>query len=109
MKTLALTVPGMYADHHVTAVRRLLMPQTGVESVKASAAFKQVVITYDEQKTSPDAFARVLAAAGYAPGEEQVVGTSPYATPDAAWEKLGVRATETNQVDLKLSGEFRKY
>lgn len=109
MKTFALTVPAMYADHHVTAVKRLLMPQAGVEQVNASAAFKQVVVTYDEAKTSAESLTQVLAAAGYAPGEESVVETSPYATPDVAWEKLGVRSTETNQVDLQLSGEFRKY
>ncbi len=109
MKTIALIVPPMYADHHVTAVRRLLMPLPGVEQVNASAAFKQVVVTYEESKTSPEALRQALTAAGYAPGDEQVVETSPYATPDAAWERLGVRATETNQVDLQLSGEFRKY
>jgi copper chaperone CopZ len=109
MKKITLTIPAMYADHHVTRVRNLLSPIAGVENVIASSAFKEVVVEFDEKKTSQEALVKALTDAGYAPGQEQVVETSPFATPDAAWEKLGVRATETNQVDLQLSGEFRKY
>ena len=109
MKKLSLTIPALYADHHVTIVKRLLAPLAGVEHVLASSAFKELVLTFDENKTSEAALLKVLADAGYAPGQEQVVARSPFAKPDAAWEKLGVRATETNQVDLQLSGEFRKY
>jgi copper chaperone CopZ len=109
MKKITLTIPAMYADHHVTRVKNLLSPIAGVENVTASAAFKEVVVEFDENKTSQDALVQALTDAGYAPGQEEVVETSPFATPDAAWEKLGVRVTETNQVDLQLSGEFRKY
>jgi copper chaperone CopZ len=109
MKKTTLTVPAMYADHHVTRVKNLLSPLAGVENVIASSAFKEVVVEFDEKKTSADALAKALTDAGYAPGKEVVVEKSPFATPDVAWEKLGVRATETNQVDLQLSGEFRKY
>ena len=109
MKQVTLTVPALYADHHVTRVRNLLSPIAGVENVIDSSAFKQVVVEFDEKKTSQDALVKALTDAGYAPGKEAVVDKSPFATPDIAWEKLGVRATETNQVDLQLSGEFRKY
>ncbi|MCL4393357.1 MAG: heavy-metal-associated domain-containing protein [Chloroflexi bacterium] len=109
MKKLTLTIPPMYADHHVTNVKRLLTPISGVESVSASSAFKELALTFDESKTSEAALVQVLSDAGYAPGQEEVVARSPFATPDKAWEKLGVRSTETSQVDLQLSGEFRKY
>ncbi|MDE3091263.1 MAG: heavy-metal-associated domain-containing protein [Chloroflexota bacterium] len=109
MKQVTLTVPTMYADHHVTRVKNLLSPLAGIENVAASSAFKEVVVEFDEKKTTQDALVKALADAGYAPGQEQVVERSPFATPDVAWEKLGVRVTETSQVDLQLSGEFRKY
>lgn len=109
MQKATLTVPTMYGDHHVTRVKNLLSPLAGVQNVIASSAFKLVVVEFDESKMSQDALVQALTDAGYAPGTETVVETSPFATPDAAWEKLGVRATETNLVDLQLSGEFRKY
>ena len=109
MQKSTLTVPAMYADHHVTRVKNLLSPISGVQNVYASAAFKEVTVEFDEKKTSQDALVKALTDAGYAPGQEEVLATSPYATPDAAWDILGVRSTETNQVDLQLSGEFRKY
>ena len=108
MSKLTLTIPNLYADHHVTKVRQTLMQMSGVENVIASSAFKTVVIEFDGKMT-PDAIVAALTKAGYAPGEPEVVERSPFATADPAWEKLGVRATTTNPVDLQLSGEFRKY
>lgn len=109
MEKLTVTVPAMFADHHVIKVKRLLSPLAGVENVVASSAFKEVVVDYDPAKTSPDALVKALTEAGYAPGEMPFVERTPDYTPDPAWEKLGVRITTTNQVDNQLSGEFRKY
>jgi copper chaperone CopZ len=109
MASLELTIPAMWADHHVTRVKRLLSPIAGVEDVLASSAFKAVVIEYDPQKTSEAALIKVLTDAGYAPGDLEITERNPYGKYDPAWEKLGVRATTTNPVDLQLSGEFRKY
>lgn len=109
MKKITLTIPALYADHHVTRVKNLLSPLAGVENVVASSAFKQVVVEYNDSKVTPESLVEVLSNAGYAPGKEEVVEKAPFATPDIAWEKLGVRSTETNLVDLQLSGEFRKY
>ncbi len=109
MKQVTLTIPAMYADHHVTRVRNLLSPIAGVENVVASSAFKEVVVEFDEKKTSQDALVKALTDAGYAPGKEEVVERRPDGRYDPAWEKSGVRVTTTNQVDLQLSGEFRKY
>lgn len=109
MEKITLTVPAMFADHHVTKVKRLLSPIAGVENVIASSAFKEVVVEFDPAKTSQAALVQALTDSGYAPGTEQVVARTPDHTADPAWEKLGVRAVTTNEVDLKLSGEFRKY
>ncbi|MEW5720835.1 MAG: heavy-metal-associated domain-containing protein [Chloroflexota bacterium] len=109
MEQITLTIPALWADHHVTNVKRLLSPISGVENVFASSAFKQVMVEFDAQKTSQAALVKALTNAGYAPGEEEVLAESPFATPDPAWEKLEQRVTTTNLVDLQLSGEFRKY
>ncbi len=109
MEQITLTIPALWADHHVTSVKRLLSPISGVENVFASSAFKQVMVEFDASKTSQAALVKALSDAGYAPGTEAVVAESPFATPDPAWEKLGQRVTTTNPIDLQLSGEFRKY
>lgn len=109
MEKIVLTVPAMFADHHVTIVKRLLSPISGVEDVFASAAFKEVVIEFDPAKTSQAALAKALTDAGYAPGDEEVIERRPDGRFDPAWDHLGVRTTTTNPVDLQLSGEFRKY
>ena len=109
MEKIRLTVPAMYADHHVTKVRQLLSPITGVENVVASSAFKDVEIEFDPDKTSVDALVKALTAAGYAPGQEQVTARTPDHVADPAWQNLGVRAVTTSPIDLQLSGEFRKY
>lgn len=109
MDKVTLTIPAMYADHHVTKVKRLLSPLKGVENVVASSAFKEMTIEFDPGKTSRDALVRALTDAGYAPGKEELPEQTPFATPDPAWDKLGVRVVTTNPVDLQLSGEFRKY
>ena len=109
MDKLTLTVPAMYADHHVTIVKRLLAPMAGVESVFASAAFKQVTVEFDKAKTSQDNIVKALITAGYTPGEEQVIMRRPDGRFDPAWDTNGVRAVTTNPVDNQLSGEFRKY
>ena len=109
MSSLELTIPALWADHHVIAVKRLLSPIAGVEDVLASSAFKAVVIEYDAKKTSEQALVKALTDAGYAPGELEVVGRQPDGKYDPAWDTNGVRVTVTNQVDLQLSGEFRKY
>jgi len=109
MEKITLTIPAMYADHHVTNVKRLLSPLPGVENVMASGAFKEATVEFDPAKTSRDALVKALTDAGYAPGEDKVIEKSPFAKPDPAWDALGVRAVTTNPVDLQLSGEFRKY
>ncbi len=109
MEKITFTVPALYADHHVTNVKRLLSPISGVENVIASSAFREVTVEFDRSKTSADALKKALASAGYVPGPMEAVKKPEYAKPDPAWEVLGTRAVTTNPVDLQLSGEFRKY
>lgn len=65
MKTADFTVPMMYGDHHVLAVRQLLQALPGVEDVYASSSFQTVEVTYDEAQLSQDAIESALAEAGY--------------------------------------------
>lgn len=109
MDRLALTIPSLYADHHVTKIRQTLLQLNGVENVVASAAFKEIVIDFDPDKVSPDSILSALTLAGYPQGVLEVVERRPNATADPAWDVLTQRAVTTNLVDLQMSGEFRKY
>jgi copper chaperone CopZ len=46
-----LPIPSMYADHHVTAVRKALSAVSGVQDVQASAALKEVTIKHTKDVT----------------------------------------------------------
>lgn len=65
METITIDVPAMYADHHVTEVRRILLELPGVEAVTASSAFLAVEITFDPSKTKQASIQSALDAAGY--------------------------------------------
>jgi excisionase family DNA binding protein len=110
MEKTCFEVPSMYADHHVLAVRDALVSLDGVTDVYASSAWQQVFVSYDPEKTTPQALEKALQEAGYPPGE-----MPPLPEPrgkgekDMAWETLGFRAAKTNQADIEMSGEFRKY
>ncbi|MFQ6099654.1 MAG: heavy-metal-associated domain-containing protein [Anaerolineae bacterium] len=111
MEKVVLDVPTLWADHHVLKVRDVLFGLEGVEDVYASSAWKQVLVTYDDARTDQATIEKALAEAGYAAGEG---GTPVLVQPaekrrDPRWEVLGARATETNQADLEMSGEFRRY
>jgi len=111
VEKVTLDVPALWADHHVLKVRAALTSLQGVEDVFASSAWKQILVRYDETKTNRTAIEQTLAQAGYPPGE----GETPMLVEptdlrrDPRWTVLGARVTETNESDLKLSGEFRRY
>jgi excisionase family DNA binding protein len=111
MEKTGFEVPSMYADHHVIAVRKALMGLDGVEDVYASSAWQQVLVSYDPGKIDQATIEKVLADAGYPVGDGQ---TPMLVSPgkrqkDPAWDMLGARVTRTNQADIRMSGEFRKY
>jgi copper chaperone CopZ len=111
MEKAVLDVPTLWADHHVLAVRSALVNLEGVEDVYASSAWKQVLVAYDEARIDQAAIEEALAEAGYPVGEgETPVLVQPTdIRRDPRWEVLGSRMTETNQADIEMSGEFRRY
>ncbi|MBE0684308.1 MAG: heavy-metal-associated domain-containing protein [Anaerolineales bacterium] len=65
MKTWTFETPALYADHHVSEVRRILLGLDGVTDVYASSAFQVVEVTYDEAKINDLQIAVKLDEAGY--------------------------------------------
>ncbi len=65
METLTLNLSTLYADHHVTEVRRLLLELPGVEKVYASSCFQVIQITFDPERTNSAAIEARLGQAGY--------------------------------------------
>jgi copper chaperone CopZ len=111
MEKLVLEIPTLWADHHVLKVRDALVSLEGVDNVYASAAWKQVLVNYDADKTDPATIEKALADVGYPVGEGEVpmLVQPGKLNRDPQWAVLGARVTETNMVDLEMSGEFRRY
>lgn len=65
METLSLHVPAMYGDHHVIAVRALLLKLEGVSDVYASSSFHHVEVMFDPGKLTPEKIEATLEEAGY--------------------------------------------
>jgi copper chaperone CopZ len=107
MVELVLEVPGMWADHHVIAVRQVLQREDGLTVTAASARDATVRIEYDPERADLDRIVTTLKAAGYPPGKAEP--SSPPPTDKPAWATSGVRVTTTNPADLKMSGDHRKY
>lgn len=65
MEKTTIDLPTMYGDHHVVEVRRLLLAIPGVEDVYASAAFRAVEVSFDQEKTGAEKITAELEKAGY--------------------------------------------
>lgn len=65
MEEFSLELPAMYADHHVTEVRKLLLEMPGVTEVYASSGFQVVEVRYDPAQVKPDDISNKLEKAGY--------------------------------------------
>ena len=65
MTTISLPLPMLYADHHVLAVRQLLLALPGVSDVYASSGFQIVEVSFDESQLPQEKIEAVLAEAGY--------------------------------------------
>jgi copper chaperone CopZ len=107
MEQLALSVPGMWADHHVIAVRGLFQQAEDVRVTGASAMDATLRLEYDPAKTDPQHIVAQLEQAGYAAGESPEAEAPP--TDKPAWLTAGVRVTATDPADLTMSGDHRKY
>lgn len=109
MERTILSVPAMYADHHVTRVKDALSGLSGVVEVTASAAFKEVIVGYEPSSVSVKDLTAALEEAGYPVQDEKAMSESEVKESDPAWKALGLRVTTTNPTDLEMSGEFRRY
>jgi copper chaperone CopZ len=65
VETKSFEVPALYADHHVTELRHILIGLEGVKEVYASSAFQVVEVTYDEDKINELEIASRLDESGY--------------------------------------------
>jgi copper chaperone CopZ len=65
VEEFSLELPAMYADHHVTEVRSLLLEIPGVDDVYASSGFQLVEVRYDDTVVQPDDISNKLEEAGY--------------------------------------------
>ncbi len=65
MKTMNVSLPAMYGDHHVAEVRRLLLALPGVQDVYASSAFQAAEVTFDPAQIEPGVIEKTLGEAGY--------------------------------------------
>jgi copper chaperone CopZ len=110
MEKVTFTIPAMWADHHVLAVREALGQVAGVEEVLASAMYKDVLVKYDPSTVTPDALSAALAEAGYDIAKAPALPTHPERTDDTSdWFQFQERITETDMRDLIMSGDHRKY
>jgi copper chaperone CopZ len=110
MKRLTLSVPAMYADHHVLRVREALAGQKGVQEMVASSARKKVTVDYDESVTSAAEIEQTLARAGYALDRSPQIPLAPKQTEDSsAWYTVMYRVTKTEMKDREMAGDFRRY
>ena len=111
MTKTTLDVPTLWADHHVLKVREALVDLDGVKDVYASSAWKQVLVDYNSKQIKKADLEKALADAGYPVGEGGVpiVIQPNEIRRDPQWAEMSLRMTETNQADLEMSGEFRRY
>lgn len=65
MRKLTIQLPKMYGDHHVVAVRHLLLSIPGVHDVYASSSFQVAEIQFEENVVSEEGIRAALHEAGY--------------------------------------------
>jgi copper chaperone CopZ len=100
----------LYADHHVLAVREVLSKIPGVQDVYASSALKRVAVSFDPAATSAETIKGALQGAGYGPDDPlQFAQTLQNKEDGSFWYNFRPRITETNPLDIEMSGDFRKY
>ena len=108
MEKVTFSIPAMSADRHVLAVREALGQADGVQEVIASSSYKDVLIKYDPDATSPEALAEALTSASYQVGAAPELSASPASTDDtSSWYQMQERKTETDRRDLAMSGVHR--
>jgi copper chaperone CopZ len=110
MEKVTFSIPSMWADHHVLAVRQSLGQVSGVQEVLASALYKDVLVKYDPDTTNPDVLSNALVEAGYPIAQAPEIPSHPERTNDKSdWFQFQERVTKTDKRDLEMSGDHRKY
>jgi copper chaperone CopZ len=110
MEKATFNVPAMWADHHVLAVREALVQVGGVEEVIASSLYKDVLVKYDPSAVTSDALAAALTEAGFAIAATPEFPAQPERINDSSdWFQFQERKTVTDERDLQMSGDHRKY
>ncbi len=94
MQKFQIEVPAMFGDHHVLAVRNILLAINGVDDVFASAAWRTIEVTYDPNKVSPEQLERRLAEEGYTQ-PAQVPALDPESVRSRRYSSSLVEATRT--------------
>ncbi|MCP4362159.1 MAG: heavy-metal-associated domain-containing protein [Chloroflexi bacterium] len=99
MKTIMFTLPMMYGDHHVLAVRQLLTALPGVADVYASSNFHIVETRYDETELNEETIRATLAEAGYLEALPMPVevGSAPAQENDRPFFRHTTAFTQTGQ------------
>ncbi len=110
MEKATFNIPAMWADHHVLAVRQALDQVSGVQEILASAMYQDVLVKYDPDTVTPDDLKNTLSEAGYPIAKAPELPTYPERTDDESdWFQFQERVTETDERDLEMSGDHRKY
>ena len=110
MDKVTFSVPAMWADHHVLAVREALGAVSGVQEILASSLYRDVLVKYDSTTVEPEAIKAALIEAGYEIAKAPELPTHPERIDDASdWFQFQERITETDMRDLEMSGDHRKY
>jgi copper chaperone CopZ len=65
MEKKRFEAPALYADHHVSEVRRILLELAGVTEVYASSAFRLIEVEFDPSQVSGKQIEAQLREAGY--------------------------------------------
>ena len=107
MKELTLTVPAIWADHHVIAVHKTLAGTPGIAAVQASARDFTLRVAFDPDTIAAETILAKLAAAGYVEGAAPGAGEATI--PGTTWGAGSPRVTTTNPADAAMSGDHRKY
>ena len=107
MEEFSLSIPSLWGDHHVVAVRDILCSLEGIERVDASSMRHHVRVAFDPKSITRGRIVESLAAGGYA--SDAADEGSEAAPQPSSWGQCGSRITETNPVDLAMSGDHRKY
>jgi copper chaperone CopZ len=68
VEELTLTVPDLWADHHILKVRDALADLDGLESIEASAKDRTLTLLIDPSRLDAARVTDHLVAAGYPPG-----------------------------------------